>query len=280
MKAKSLILLAALGVCASVSAANLSVVSTEKLNIEGYYPVLSPDGSTVLFTSVDHDGLKSLDLSSNEIVVIDEAPGTGFDPAFSADGNEIIYRSIVKEDGLLRRDVKSYNLLTGETLQLQKPSRGNVNTRAFAGKTFAYGSATKQAIEVSLDGVTREINPIKSGYRYLWASVSPANSKLLFMEIYSGLFVSELDGSKAKYLTSRAEFPCWAGNNHVIALYTEDDGYVVTKSKVIAIDITTGEIQDLTDGASIVNGVTATADKVVFTTEAGEMYIMNIKITE
>ena len=280
MKAKSWILMAALSVCASMSAADLSVVSTEKLDVKGYYPVLSPDGSKVLFTTSDHDGLKSLDLSSSEVTLIDDSQGTGFDPAFSADGKSVIYRSIVKVDGLIRRDVKSYDLATGEKVQLLEPSRGNVDIRQFVGKTFAYGAARTQAIEVSLDGKKQTINPIESGYRYLWASVSPSNSKLVFTEVYSGLFVSELDGTKAKFLASRAEFPCWAGDSYVVALYTEDDGYVVTKSKVIAIDIESGKVIDLTDGSSIVNGVTATKDKVVYTTEGGEMFIMNIKITE
>ena len=81
-------------------------------------------------------------------------------------------------------------------------------------------------------------------------------------------------------MASRAEFPCWAGDNYVVALYTEDDGYVVTKAKVIAVDIESGKVIELTDGSSIVNGVTATKDKVVYATEDGEMFIMNIKITE
>ena len=37
---------------------------------------------------------------------------------------------------------------------------------------------------------------------------------------------------------------------------------------------------ELTTDDVLVAGVTATADKIIYTTEEGEMYVMNIKITE
>ena len=66
----------------------------------------------------------------------------------------------------------------------------------------------------------------------------------------------------------------------MIALKTKDDGYVITSAKVIAINIETKEVVELTDDETLVAGLTATADKIVYTTENGEMYLMNIKITE
>lgn len=280
MKKKTSLLIASVALGISMSAAELTVVSTEKLEAEGYYPTISPTGSVLLFTSEDHDGLKMLDLASKEVNVIDENPGTGFDPVFSSDGKEIVYRTIVRQDGLIRRDVQKFDLTTGQKVQLLEPSRKVVNTRALLSKTFAYGLADKQAIEVSIAGDTRVINPIQAGYRYIWTSVSPSNNKLLFNEINSGLYVSELDGTQAKHLATRAEFPCWVDDNYVIALYTEDDGYVVTKSKIIAINVETGESKYLTDDNVLVNGITAVSNKIVYATEEGQMYIMNIKIAE
>lgn len=280
MKKKTSLLIASVALGISMSAAELTVVSTEELDVKGYYPTISPTGSVLLFTSEDHDGLKMLDLASKEVSVIDENPGTGFDPVFSSDGKEIVYRTIVRQDGLIRRDVQKFDLTTGQKVQLLEPSRKVVNTRALLSKTFAYGLANKQAIEVSIAGDTKVINPIQAGYRYIWASVSPSNDKLMFNEINSGLYVSELDGTKAKHLATRAEFPCWVDDNYVIALYTEDDGYVVTKSKIIAINVETGESKYITDDNVLVNGITATADKIVYATEEGQMYIMNIKIAE
>lgn len=280
MNKKSLLLIASVALGISMSAAELTVISTEELDVKGYYPTISPTGSVLLFTSEDHDGLKMLDLASKEVSVIDENPGTGFDPVFSSDGKEIVYRTIVRQDGLIRRDVQKFDLATGQKVQLLEPTRKVINTRALMSETFAYGMSDKQAIEVSIAGDTKIINPIQAGYRYLWTSISPSNNKLLFNEVYSGLYVSELDGTKAKHLAARAEFPCWVDDNYVIALYTEDDGYVVTKSKIIAINVETGESKYLTDDNVLVNGITAVSNKIVYATEEGQMYIMNIKIAE
>lgn len=282
MKIKSLIVMAALGFGVSLSGAELTVVSTEKVDVGGtaFHPVLSPDGETLLFSSEEHRGLKSLNLITNELSVVDEAAGAGFRPVFSADGKEVVYRTVSYQGKLLYRDVRSYNFETSKVAQLSKPSRDVVNTQAIANETFAYARADRQSISVSVKGKVQEINPIKDGHRYIWSSVSPSNDKLLFNEIYTGLYVSELDGSKAKHLAMRADYPCWAGNGFVVALYTEDDGYVITNARIIAIEVATGKVTELTDGKMLVDGVTATENKIAYTTEDGEMYIMNIKIAE
>lgn len=281
MNCKSLILLVAVAFGASMNAAEIAVVSTEKLEVEdAFHPTLSPNGNVVLFSGEAYQGLKSLNLVSNEIAILDEGDGAGFNPIFSADGNEVVFRTVVKQDGLSRRDVKRYSLATGDAIQVEAPSRGAVNTCAIVGSNYAYGFSNQQAIEVCIAGKAMTINPIENGYRYLWPSLSPSNDKLLFNETYSGLYVSNIDGSKAKHLATRADFPCWAGDKYVIAIYTEDDGYVITKANVIAIDVESGNTITLTNDEQIVSGVSASKDKIIYSTENGEMYIMNIKITE
>ncbi|MBQ7041969.1 MAG: hypothetical protein IJN66_04615 [Muribaculaceae bacterium] len=282
MKKKSILMIAMMAFGMTMSAAELTVVSTEKIGLseEAHHPTLSPNGDVVLFTKPDYKGLKSLNLVTNEVKVIDESVGAGFEPVFSADGKEITFKTEVIVDGLGQRDVKNYNFETENKNQIIKPSRKNFDTRALVNKTYASTKADKQSISVSIDGRVQEINPIIDGHRYIWSSLSPSKGKLLFNEIYSGLFVSELDGSKAQHLAMRADFPCWAGDNFIIALKTKDDGYVVTSAKIIAINVATKEVIELTNDDILVAGVTATADKIVYTTEEGEMYLMNIKITE
>lgn len=282
MKLKSLILMATVAFGFTLSAAELTVVSTEKLEVESvaYHPTLSPNGNIVLFSSENHRGLNALNLATNSVQVLDENAAAGFDPIFTANGTEVVYRTLSYQDGLARRDVKRCNVNTGEKVQLVKPERGTLNTRAMVLETYAYGCPDKQAIEVTIAGQKKEINPIGDGYRYLWPAISPAKQKLLFNEVYSGLYVSELDGSKAKHLAFRADFPCWAGDEYVVAVSSKDDGYVITSAKVIAIEVATGKVTELTDDSIIVSGVTATNDKIIYTTEDGQMYVMNIKISK
>lgn len=282
MKTRTFILAAALGICASMSAADITAVYTKKVDVgcDAHHPTLSPNGDVVLFTSEDYTGLKSFNLSTQEKSVIDQSPKAGFCPRFTADGNEIVYRTSIKEDGISRDDVKRYSFVSNDKTQLMKHSKAVVNTPALVADTYAFAFAKKQAMEVSINGVKHEINPIEYGYRYLWPAVSPSATKLVFNEIYSGLFVSNVDGTEAKFLTSRGEFPCWVDDRFVVALSTKDDGYVITSAKIIAIEVATGKITELTDDSVRVDGLTAVEDKIVYTTEEGEMYVMNILINE
>ncbi|MBQ9077504.1 MAG: PD40 domain-containing protein [Muribaculaceae bacterium] len=282
MKIKSLFILAVLGFGMSLSASELTVVSTEKLDVGGtaFHPVLSPDGNTLLFSSEEHKGLKSLNLVTKEVSVIDENAGAGFTPVFSADGKEVVYRTVSYQGKLLYRDVRKYNIETSKVVQLAKPCREVVNTQAIVGDTYAVGHASRQFIDVTIKGKTNEVNPLPDGHLYVWSALSPSNDKLLFFEMNSGLFVSNADGSGAKKLDVRADYPCWAGDDYIVALSTKDDGYVITSAKIVAIDIATGKVIELTGDDVLAEGVTATKDKIAYTTESGEMYIMNIKVAK
>lgn len=282
MKTKSLILAVALGACASMSAADISAIYTKKVDVgcDAHHPTLSPNGEVVLFTSEDYTGLKSFNLSTQEKNVIDQSPKAGFSPRFTADGNEVVYRTSLKEDGVSRSDVKRYSFVSKNKTQLMKHSKDVINTPSLVADTYAYAFAKKQAMEVSINGVKREINPIEYGYRYLWPSLSPSATKLVFNEVYSGLFVSNADGTQAKFLASRGEYPCWVGDKFVVALSTKDDGYVITSAKIIAVEVATGKVTELTDDSVKVDGLTAIDDKIVYTTEEGNMYVMNILINE
>lgn len=282
MKTKSLILTVALSVCASMSAADISAIYTKKVDVGGdaHHPTLSPNGEFVLFSSENYTGLKSVNLSTSEVVVIDEAKGAGFSPVFSVDGSEVIYRTAADANGLAFNDVNRYSIASNEKSQLVKPTKDVINTIALASDTYAYAFADKQAMEISVNGVKREINPVGYGYRYVWPSLSPSASKLVFSEVYSGLFVSNIDGTQAKFLASRGDYPCWVGDKFIVALSTKDDGYVITSAKIIAIEVATGKVTTLTGDDVLVDGLTATEDKIVYTTEDGNMYIMNILINE
>lgn len=282
MKTKSFVLAVALGICASMSAADIVAVYTKKVDVgtDAHHPTLSPNGEVVLFTSEDYTGLKSINLSTHEMSVIDETPKAGFNPRFTADGSEVVYRTSIKEDGVSRDDVKRYSFVSKGNVQIMKHTKEVINTSSLVADTYAYGLVDKQAIEVSVNGVKSEINPIGYGYRYLWPSVSPSATKLVFNEVYSGLFVSNVDGTQAKFLASRGDFPCWVGDKFVVALSTEDDGYVITSAKIIAIEVATGIVTTLTDDNVLVDGLSATEDKIVYTTEDGNMYVMNILINE
>ena len=76
---------------AAMASMTLSLMAAEpvKLNLEAgsHHPVISPDGQTVLYSTVDHSGLKAYNIATGDVILIDEATLAGFSPVFSADGS-------------------------------------------------------------------------------------------------------------------------------------------------------------------------------------------------
>lgn len=269
---KQLFLAASLAVSMAASAANPQPIALEQ---GAFHPVLSPDGSTILFSTPDHQGLKALDRTSGSVTLIDEGVSAGFDPVFSADGSRVYYRTASMHDGLLYRDIRSYAMTTGRMEVVAEPSRRDLNLRAIDSPRYAY--ATYRSIAVCTDGAVRTISPLPDAHSYLWASLSADGSELAFSEPFTGVYVSSAAGEAPRRLLSKGDFVCWAGPHTLVAVVSHDDGYVVTESYLVAIDTITGASTRLTDADMLVGEATAAASgEVIFTDLDGHLYSLNI----
>lgn len=81
---------------ASLSGQNVKVTKhyeiTPSVGQSAFYPILSPDGNRIVYTSENFSGLKSYDFASGKTQIITTAEGAGFDPIFSTDGSTVYYR--------------------------------------------------------------------------------------------------------------------------------------------------------------------------------------------
>lgn len=268
-----------LTICVVALCASLGAFAGEpqRLAVEegAHHPLLSPDGSVLLYSSVDHTGLKALDMTTGEVIVIDEDASAGFAPVFSQDGSTVYYRTATMVDGLLYRDVRSYDFRTAATAQLQQPSRKSVNLYRQGNATYAY--AEYKYIIVSLNGEETQISPLPEAHSYLWASLSPQGDRLAFDEPFSGVYVAKSDGSEAQKVLPKGDFVSWAGEQTLIAVVSHDDGYVILDSTIVAIDIASGEVTALTDENMLVSEATACpSGLVVFSDINGNMYTLQL----
>lgn len=241
-----------------------------------HHPVLSPDGNTLLFSTIDHTGLKALDLSTQEIQTIDPAMGAGFQPIFSLDGSKVFYRTAQVCDGLNMRDIRSFTLNTGEEPELLRPlNRETIDIRSFAGGDYAIDNY--RTIRVVSNGQTREIEPLADAYSYMWSSLSPDGSRLLFTEPFTGVYVSNTDGTNPVCLLPKGDYATWAGDNKFIAVVTRDDGYVVTKSTLVLVHTGTGIVTELTPENVLVGEATASASGIVIYSDLnGNMFMLDL----
>ena len=263
----------------ALSASALTVSQPQRINIDGpaHNPVLSPDGKTMLFSSDNHTGLKAMTIGQNVITTLDDAPGAGFNPIFSSDGKTVVYQTASLVDGLLNRDVRSYDLSTGNIAQLAPMSRNQIRLSDISGRPD-YVEAEIEGITVASAGKVETIRPIKDAHSYLWASLSPDGNRIAFVEPFQGVFVCNLDGSELVKIASKGAFPSWAGENLITYTLSHDDGYVILDSTLKIYEMTSGITVDLTPSNVLVGESTSSPDgTVVYTTLDGELYKFNVK---
>ena len=241
-----------------------------------HHPVLSPDGATVLYSTIDHQGLKALDRATGSVTVIDADAAAGFAPVFSADGRTVIYRTASTVDGLLYRDVRSFSLADHRATRLAAPSRQSVDLNAMAANT-TYAMANYRTIRVVRNGAAQELSPLADAHSYLWASLSPDGSRIAFVEPFSGVYVANADGSDARRVLPKGDYVSWAGANTLVAVVSHDDGYQVTDSRLVSVNTATGITTFLTDDTMMVGEASAApCGVVVFSDINGQMYILNL----
>jgi hypothetical protein len=300
---RKIILALAAFACIGGYAQVLTVASVDKLPLNpdpGTAVVaISPKGDYVLLSSYEKKGLTLLNIATGDEKVITDARGAGFDVKISQDGNTIVYREDNFNNNHLRyTGVKSANLLTGEQKTILEPSRDiegvalEANTAAVVcngklkSKSVGSQSSSLQRPVLSIadgqlmmtkGGKTRIFSPNGQDKSYIWKSLSPDGTKVLYYVCSDGAYICNVDGTGVKSLGA-LRAPQWYGNDVVVGMLDIDNGYYVTSSSIIACNLK-GVRQTLTDSGVIAMYPlpSSISGKIVFSTPAGEAYVINLK---
>ena len=287
----------ALGFTMSAMGQVLNVTSIEKVNLPDKAAVaaISPQGDYLLLTSATNQGLTKLDLTTNQSQVLSTAPSAGHNVKISPDGQTVVYREGSFNNKHLRlSSLKSMNLATGASQVLVKPTRdlqgyavdatsaGAVNKGKFSKKAIGAAKAqnlpvlsiNKGQLMITINGKTRQLSPNGTQYSYMWASLSPDGTQVLFYQAAHGTYVCDLDGSNVRKVgTMRA--PVWYDNQTIVGMMDLDDGEFIYASTIVAATLD-GKQQTLTSDEIIAMYPHATDGKIAFSTPAGEAYIINV----
>ena len=259
---------------------------------------ISGQGDFLLLTADDNSGLTKLDLSTGKTQNITRAAGAGYDARVSPDGKRVIYRENSFTSGHLRMvSLRSINLGLGQSRELVAPTRnlqgvginnqaalpvtrGQVTAKGFEGKVSDKSgvvlSINNRQLMISRNGKTRNLSPNGKDKSYLWPSLSPDGTKILYYVGAEGAFVCNLDGSNVKPL-GMMRAPQWWDDATVVGMYDQDDGEFVYASRIVATNLK-GDKQTLTPDSLIAMypKVSAQAGKIAFSTPDGKAYIINV----
>jgi len=259
---------------------------------------ISGQGDFLLLTADDNSGLTKLDLSTGKAQNITRAAGAGYDARVSPDGKRVVYRENSFTSGHLRMvSLRSINLGSGQSRELVAPTRnlqgvginnqaalpvtrGQVTAKGFEGKVSDKSgvvlSINNRQLMISRNGKTRNLSPNGKEKSYLWPSLSPDGTKILYYVGAEGAFVCNLDGSNVKSL-GMMRAPQWWDDATVVGMYDQDDGEFVYASRIVATNLK-GDKQSLTPDSLIAMypKVSAQAGKIAFSTPDGKAYIINV----
>ena len=286
-----------LGFSMSAMGQVLNVTSIDKVNLPDNAAVaaISPQGDYLLLTSATNQGLTKLDLTNGQSQTLSTAPSAGHNVKISPDGQTVVYREGSFNDKHLRMStLKSVNLSTGASQVVVKPTRnlqgydvdatsvGAVNKGKFSNKAIGAAKAQKLPVlsinkgqlMITINGKTRQLSPNGTQYSYMWASLSPDGTKVLYYQAAHGTYVCNLDGTNMRKV-GKMRAPVWYDDNTIVGMMDLDDGEFIYASTIVAATLD-GKTQTLTDDSTVAMYPHAAAGKIAFSTPAGEAYIINV----
>jgi hypothetical protein len=289
-----------------VQAQNIKVVNIEQLTRlkDGEFVVsaVSPAGDKVIASSPGYKGLFIIDINLKKILRITGNAGAGYEPSLSADGLKVFFRSDEFAGVKKYSSLSEYDLTTGKTVIIESKSR-DVTPPLIINNLLIYSAdgkrnermiksgapkSTRDRIYVILEnltpvlyinGIRKPISPNGEG-NYIWVSLSPDKTKLLYNYKGSGTFVSKLDGTILDDL-GRLNAPRWLNDQLIVGMNDKDDGYKILSSDIICYSLATKKKVSLTatsDKIEMYPIPFAGGNRIVYQTLTGELYILNLSV--
>lgn len=254
-------------------------------------PVISADGSFVV--AQGKGGLQKIDLSTGKADMLVQGADL-YNISISADGKTVAYtRPSFDKNHLRYTALEAVNVDTKKAETIVKASRNLASGVAVTNQGVAAlnnGKIAKKAVnKAAAAQAERAVVAINKGHlmvngtaidpqgkgSYLWPSLSPDGTKVVYWCVGKGCFVSDLNGKNVQPVGA-IRAAVWAGNDALVGMQPKDNGEYVTESKIVAYDLKTGERQVLTSDDMIAVYPSATATRVSFTDPDGNLYYMDI----
>ena len=154
-----------------------------------------------------------------------------------------------------------------------------------------YREVEEQASALCVDNENLDLNLYRNGKRvvlkphgeanYIWSSLSPDQTMILFNTKY-GTGICDLNGKEIINLGQDFDAPVWYGNNYVVGMDDNHDGYHNVESSIMMASVDGSMVKRLTDpeGFGMYPNVDAKSGRIVYATENGEIRLLQLNLTE
>lgn len=290
----------------TIQAQEVREVRTKRIKLPdndiSFVSAVSPDGKKILVSGPNYKGIYITGRRGGRVTRISDAPGAGYEPRFSEDGRYLFFREDEFPDKKKVSSLIQYDMTTGNR-KIVTENVSDLAAPAFSGSKMHYRSGGRMNY-VNLDNVSlkdagpdifvisEELTPVvyingegkpvkpNGDGSYIWASLSPDRSRLLYYFAGKGTFVSDLDG-KILFSPGKISAPRWLSDKMIIGMEDHDDGYRVTGSEIVCFSLSSGKRISLTstpERAEMYPLPLPDGKNVVFQTPEGEIFIMRLKV--
>jgi len=289
-------------------------VTAQEIRVKGVSVVRPEDSGSYLLAGVmpgsrylliageGYTGLSILDTRRGTIRAVSSDPGAGYEPAVTADGSRVLYRSdsfennmkytsvysfdtgsgakqlmVDKERGVLPPAVSGDAILLKSDGKMRVEQSGNVLLKGTGGETFL---VIEEMMPVLYRGEERKpLMPNGDGF-YIWASLSPDGSMILYNYQGRSTYICDTSG-RVLHDLGRINAPRWLGNTIVVGMDDRDDGHMITSSELVYYSLPGKKRMALTDTenrSEMYPFPFGGGRKIAFSTDKGEIYVMKIRV--
>ncbi len=282
---------------------NISVKKISELNgiSSGFRPVFISD-KRIVYTDELNNALFLYDIKKKSALKLCDDIGAGNHFKVSDDGKSIAYKSYkideygrrqssvyifdikTKEKKVLIQDVRELSSLDfhkGNLSFIHQHSLKNYRLKPIEKsnkRLLAFTDADLNLVVLENDK-QNIINPLGKG-NYIWVSVSPDGTKILFTKTGKGTFICNSKGENIVNL-GRLHAAKWSKDGKwIIGMNDFDNGHKYTNSQLIMIspDGKNRQILDLKNiKIALYPDLSSDNSNVVFNTETGKIYILKLK---
>jgi len=267
----------------------------------GFRPVFVGDRG-LIYTSQSNKGLYYYDLKKKNIQKLCDDTGAGAQFKISKNEKKLVYKSYAFDEyGRRQNSVYEIDITSGKKNEIVKNQR-ILSTLSYSGDTpvFLQNNSLKSLSENSLkkaddellaftdadlnliisrNGTQKKINPLGEG-NYIWVSVSPDRTKILFTKTGKGTFICNKEGEILADL-GRINAPKWSKDGKwIIGMDDYDDGQKYTRSQIVFVSPDGKNRQKLTLKSvkvALYPDISQNNKQVVFNDENGKVYLLNLK---
>jgi hypothetical protein len=264
--------------------------------------IFTPNDEAIIYWSQSNGGLFEYNLSTGQQRMLSTDIGAISDFYVGENSENVVYKTAVFDNyGRRQTSVILQNIISLQKTELVSAQR-QVSTITLKNnqvfvicnkdlKSFEIGSNIKSASAASVAFTDNQLNlvlvqnnqyvklnPLGDG-NYIWVSMSPDGSKIVFNKTGKGTYICDLQGTILADL-GRLHAPKWSADGKwIIGMDDYDDGHQYTMSKIVLCNsagIIRQEIDLKENAIALYPDLSSDKKKIVFTDANGKLFLLQI----